>query len=77
MHYGPREGPSSFVNPTFTPIFLDEVNATVRQAAIDECGSVGAVACIYDFIATGSSAIASGSKATATGADQKEALSSK
>ncbi|KAK7478693.1 hypothetical protein BaRGS_00030078, partial [Batillaria attramentaria] len=58
MHYGRREGPADYAHPEFTPIFLDEVPLSVRQAAEDVCGSSTNLACIYDYVATKSASIA-------------------
>ena len=71
LRYGPREGPADFAHPEFRPIFLDEVSNTTRQAAMDLCGETN-VACIYDYVATGSAAIANSSKATGEKAEERE-----
>ena len=71
MRYGPREGPADFAHPEFKPIFLDEVPAATRQAADNLCGATN-VACIYDYVATGSAAIANASRATGEKAEERE-----
>ena len=73
LRYGPREGPADFAHPEFRPIFLDEVPAATRQAADDLCGATN-VACVYDYVATGSTAIANSSKATADSAAERESV---
>ena len=71
MRYGPREGPADFAHPEFKPIFLDEVPAATRQAAEELCGATN-VACVYDYVATGSAAIANASRATGEKAEERE-----
>ncbi|XP_070174967.1 uncharacterized protein [Littorina saxatilis] len=73
LRYGPREGPADFAHPEFIPIFLDEVAMDTRQAAEDLCGQTN-VACIYDYVATGSAAIANASKDTAEMAEEREKI---
>ena len=75
LRYGPREGPADFAHPEFRPILLDEVPAATRQAAEELCGATN-VACIYDYVATGSAAIANASKATADSAEEREKVTS-
>lgn len=75
MRYGPREGPEDFAHPEFSPIFLDEVAMDTRQAAEDLCGATN-VACIYDYVATGSVAIANASGNTANAAEEREKVTS-
>ena len=75
LRYGPREGPADFVHPEFRPILLDEVPAATRQAAEELCGATN-VACVYDYVATGSAAIANASKATADNAEERERITS-
>lgn len=74
MRYPPRKGPSDYCHPEFVPIFLDEQPSDVLKAAKDLCGE--AVACIYDYVATGSRAVASASNSTASTADNREKVSS-
>lgn len=74
MRYPPRRGPANYSHPDFVPIFLDEQPSDVLQAARATCGD--AVACIYDYVATGSAAMASASKDTAEKADEREKISS-
>nr|KAG5698139.1 hypothetical protein BaRGS_001734 [Batillaria attramentaria] len=75
LRYPPREGPADYAHPEFTPIFLDEQPADVKQAAEDLCGATN-LACVYDYVATGSAAIASSTKDTADNADRRETVSS-
>ncbi|CAL1534931.1 unnamed protein product, partial [Lymnaea stagnalis] len=63
--YVDGQNTSTFSNLTFVPIFLSEVNATVRQEAEDICGSASDLPCIYDFIATRNADIAKGSRSAA------------
>ncbi|XP_059169376.1 mucin-like protein [Physella acuta] len=48
---------SDYQHPTFVPVFLDSVNATLLQAATRLCGE-GNTACIYDFFITNDAAFA-------------------
>ena len=73
--YGDREGPAHFAHPEFRPLFLDEVSPAIRQAAEDLCGAAN-VACVYDYAATGSAAIANASRATADSAAERERVAS-
>ncbi|XP_025082446.1 uncharacterized protein LOC112557056 isoform X3 [Pomacea canaliculata] len=73
MRYPPRRGPANYSHPDFVPIFLDEQPQDVLQAARAKCGD--SVACIYDYVATGSAAMADASKDTAGKADDREKLS--
>ena len=41
----------SYQNHTFDPIYLDEVDATVKTEAEQKCGGQD-FACVFDFIAT-------------------------
>lgn len=74
MRYPPRRGPANYSHPDFVPIFLDEQPEDVLQAARAKCGD--SIACIYDYVATGSAAMADASKDTAGKADDREKLSS-
>ncbi|XP_076459739.1 uncharacterized protein LOC143292928 [Babylonia areolata] len=73
LHYRDREGPANFSHPDFVPIFLDEMPESSLQAAKDYCGA-GSKACIYDYFATGSAAIASDSEAIEVIAEETERL---
>ncbi|XP_041371795.1 fibrillin-2-like isoform X2 [Gigantopelta aegis] len=42
----------------FSPIFLDDVDATKRNEAVTLCGGAAQKACIYDYVSTGETAIA-------------------
>ena len=57
LRYGPREGPSDYAHPEFTPLFLDEMTAAQRQAGENVCGA-GDKACIYDYVVSGSESFA-------------------
>ena len=57
LRYGPREGPSDYAHPEFTPLFLDEMTAAQRQAGQNVCGA-GDKACIYDYVVSGSESFA-------------------
>ncbi|KAK7481053.1 hypothetical protein BaRGS_00027689, partial [Batillaria attramentaria] len=61
FRYGPREGPADHAHPYFEPIFLDEVPAADRQTAESVCGASD-LACIYDYIVTGSESFALATK---------------
>ena len=76
MRYGPREGPINYTHPEFTPLYLDEQPTAVRQAAEKRCGSAS-LACVFDFIATGSAAFADASRQTKETADTDEEQRSK
>nr|KAG5701543.1 hypothetical protein BaRGS_024793 [Batillaria attramentaria] len=71
MRYGPREGHSDYDHPEFTPIFLDEQPADVMQAAEDRCGTAN-IACVFDFIATGSAEFADASRETLETAEKTD-----
>ncbi|KAK7092942.1 hypothetical protein V1264_008615 [Littorina saxatilis] len=73
LRYEPREVPNDYAHPEFRPVFLDEVSTESREAAEDLCGATN-VACIYDYVATGSTAIANATKATAKTADDRESV---
>lgn len=68
MRYGIKEGPANYSHPEFIPIFLDEQPNDTRKAAEDLCG-VANLACVYDYIATKSAAIANATKQTAETAE--------
>ncbi|KAK7485812.1 hypothetical protein BaRGS_00022912 [Batillaria attramentaria] len=74
LRYPPREGPADYAHPEFTPIFLDEQPADVRQAAENLCGATN-LACVYDYVATGSAAFATSTQNTANKADRQETIS--
>ena len=74
MRYGPKEGPGTYSHPEFVPIFLDEQPAEVRSRAEAVCGDN--LACIYDYVATGSEAFALDSKSVKERADQTNELTS-
>nr|KAG5698733.1 hypothetical protein BaRGS_008507 [Batillaria attramentaria] len=76
LRYPPREGPADYAHPEFTPIFLDEQPADVRQAAENLCGATN-LACVYDYVATGSAAFATSTQNTANKADRQETISMK
>ena len=57
LRYGPREGPSDYAHPEFTPLFLDEMTAAQRQAGQNVCGADDK-ACIYDYVVSGSESFA-------------------
>uniref|UniRef100_A0A2C9JE70 Cubilin n=1 Tax=Biomphalaria glabrata TaxID=6526 RepID=A0A2C9JE70_BIOGL len=61
----PGQNTSTFTDPTFTPIFLDEVNATVRAEAEKVCDSKTNLPCIFDYIATKNVLVARSSMAAA------------
>lgn len=75
MRYGLREEPRDYSHPEFLPIFLDEQSPADRQAAQNLCGATN-LACIYDYIATGSAGIASATKSSASTASETEKISS-
>ena len=77
LRYGPREGPADYDHPQFTPIYLDEQPAATRQAAEEVCGGSTNLACIFDFIATGSAAFADASRQTKDTADTEVEQGSK
>ncbi|KAK7492745.1 hypothetical protein BaRGS_00016050, partial [Batillaria attramentaria] len=52
----------SYTNDSFVPIFLSEVNQTLITQAETTCGSSADVGCIFDFIATGDTDLALGTK---------------
>ncbi|KAL8615010.1 hypothetical protein ACOMHN_051871 [Nucella lapillus] len=54
---------ASYTNESFVPIFLSEVNRTVKTHAEQVCGGDSDVGCIFDFIATGDESLAVGTKA--------------
>ena len=76
MQYGPREGPTNYTHLEFIPLYLDEQPPATRQAAEELCGSTN-LACVFDFIATGSAAFADISRQTKETADTEEEQSSK
>ena len=57
LRYGPREGPSDYAHPEFTPFFMDEMTAAQRQAGENVCGASD-TACIYDYVVSGSETFA-------------------
>ena len=57
LRYGPREGPSDYAHPEFTPLFMDEMTAAQRQAGENVCGASD-TACIYDYVVSGSETFA-------------------
>ena len=57
LRYGPREGPSNYAHPEFTPVFKDEMTAAQRQAGENVCGASD-TACIYDYVVSGSDTFA-------------------
>ena len=57
LRYGPREGPSDYAHPEFTPLFMDEMTAAQRQAGENVCGASD-TACIYDYTMSGSQTFA-------------------
>ncbi|KAK7483627.1 hypothetical protein BaRGS_00025180, partial [Batillaria attramentaria] len=61
MRYGPREGPANYDHSDFIPVFLDEQPSSVIQEAEAVCGSTN-LACLNDFVATGSREFAQNSK---------------
>ncbi|KAK7482987.1 hypothetical protein BaRGS_00025764, partial [Batillaria attramentaria] len=73
MRYGPREGPANYTHPDFYPIFLDEQPADVIQEAEAACVSSN-LACIYDYVATGSSTFALDSKQVKIEAEETNTL---
>ncbi|KAK7495536.1 hypothetical protein BaRGS_00013234, partial [Batillaria attramentaria] len=76
MRYGQKKGPADYADPDFIPLFLDEQPDDVRQAAENQCGGSANLACIYDYVATGSQAFATASKQTAETVNATEAQSS-
>ena len=74
MRYGPKEGPQTYSHPDFVPIYLDEQPTEVRSRAESVCGDN--LACIYDYVATGSEAFALDSKSVNEMADQTNKLTS-
>ena len=64
MYYGPRESHADFAHPNFVPTFLDEVPEEIKRTAEELCGVIN-IACIYDYIATGSSVFARAASNTA------------
>ena len=77
MRYEPREGPGNYSHPDFVPIYLDEQPASTRQAAETVCGGATNLACLYDYVATGSQSFALASGQTGDTAATQEAESSK
>ncbi|XP_059158120.1 mucin-like protein [Physella acuta] len=57
---------SSYQDPSYTPLFLDEVDPILRQEAEAVCGSNDSVPCIFDYVATNSTLIASNTLAAAS-----------
>lgn len=57
---------SSFKDPSYTPLFLDEVDPILRQEAETVCGGNESIPCIFDYIATNSTLIASNTLAAAS-----------
>ncbi|XP_059159686.1 G surface protein, allelic form 168-like [Physella acuta] len=64
--YGFGQSPATFTNTSFVPIFLDEVNATVRSEAERVCDSSTNLPCIFDFIATRNEQLAKSTMAAAS-----------
>ena len=56
--YPEGENTHTYTNDSFVPIFLSEVNATVRADAEAMCGGAEDLGCIFDYIATGDAALA-------------------
>ena len=71
FRYQPRKGPADFRHDDFVPIFLDEASPQDRTKAEKVCGKAN-LACIYDFIATGSQTVAQATKKTKDTADETE-----
>ena len=63
LRYGPREGPSDYAHPEFTPLFKDEMTAAQRQAGENLCGASD-TACIYDYVVSNSETFAMRTKQT-------------
>ena len=57
LRYGPREGPSDFAHPDFTPVFLDETPKELQSAGERMCGGNDS-ACVYDYVVSGSRSFA-------------------
>ena len=76
FRYEPKKGPADFRFPDFVPIFLDEASAAAKAQAETLCGTSN-VACIYDYIATGSQTVAEATKGTKEAADETESNISK
>ncbi|RUS86242.1 hypothetical protein EGW08_005984, partial [Elysia chlorotica] len=51
-------GPANFSDPSFVPIFLDEVPEATKQQAAAVCGGLEDSACVFDFVATGNAQLA-------------------
>ena len=66
LRYYPGYSPKDYVDPTFQPIFLDEVDMNKINSAITLCGGSTQKSCIYDYVLTGESTIALQTKTTQT-----------
>ena len=66
-----------YTNNSFVPIFLSEVNATLRAEAENTCGGTEDIGCIFDYIATGNAALAVGTKKSSEEAQLNKAVASK
>ena len=58
MNYRMGRTYADFQNSTFVPVFLSDFNQTAIDAAELECNSTTDKPCIFDFLATSSSAVA-------------------
>lgn len=52
----------NYFDDAFVPIFLDEVNATLRNESEQVCGGGGNIGCVFDYIATENKQLALGTK---------------
>lgn len=71
--YGPGENTTTFSDPDFMPIFLDETNSTERADAENICGGSSNLACIFDYIATKNKEIATSTKDVSSTYQNQEA----
>ncbi|XP_076437418.1 uncharacterized protein LOC143276674 [Babylonia areolata] len=62
FYYTEGRSTMDYTNNSFVPIFLSEVNETVKANAYAECGGEQNIGCVFDFIATGNKALAVGTK---------------
>lgn len=67
---------SSFSNPDFVPIFLDEAHPAELVIAYKFCGDKSNLPCVYDYFATQNELVAKSSKETVVTFHEDEAKAS-
>ncbi|XP_070175505.1 uncharacterized protein [Littorina saxatilis] len=60
--YPDGQNTASYTNNSFVPIFLEDVSDTTRAEAETKCGGPDDIGCIFDYIATGDTDLAVGTK---------------